>query len=80
MGNNRCWSKPIFTNVEDDLLISLRHIKNISTKNTKAVIPVHLSGRICEMNKINQYCSERNIYVIEDASYRRKNYLHIQEV
>ena len=61
-------AKPIFCDVEDDLLISLRHIKNVITKNTKAVIPVHLSGRICEMNKINQYCSERSIYVIEDAA------------
>ena len=61
-------AKPIFCDVEDDLLISLRHIKNVITKNTKAVIPVHLSGRICEMNKINKYCSERNIYVIEDAA------------
>ena len=61
-------AKPVFCDVEDDLLISLRHIKNVITKNTKAVIPVHLSGRICEMNKINRYCSERNIYVVEDAA------------
>ena len=61
-------AKPVFCDVEDDLLISVEQIKKVVTKNTRAVIPVHLSGRICEMNEINNYCAKRNILVIEDAA------------
>ena len=36
-------------------------------KKTKAIIPVHLTGRICEMKKINKIAKRKNIVVIEDA-------------
>jgi dTDP-4-amino-4,6-dideoxygalactose transaminase len=38
------------------------------TPNTKAVIPVHLTGRPAEMNEIISIAQERNIFVIEDAA------------
>jgi dTDP-4-amino-4,6-dideoxygalactose transaminase len=38
------------------------------TPNTKAVIPVHLTGRPAEMKKILEIAKKNNIYVIEDAA------------
>ena len=61
-------AKPVFCDVEDDLLISISTIKKTITKNTKAIIAVHLTGRTCDLKDINDFCKKRNIYVIEDAA------------
>lgn len=37
------------------------------TPRTKAVLPVHLNGRLADMNAINAIAAERGIIVIEDA-------------
>jgi dTDP-4-amino-4,6-dideoxygalactose transaminase len=36
------------------------------TRATKAIIPVHLYGQICEMDKIMAIAKKHNLYVIED--------------
>ncbi|MDA9937684.1 DegT/DnrJ/EryC1/StrS family aminotransferase [bacterium] len=38
------------------------------TKNTKAILAVHLYGRPCEMEKINCIAKAHNLIVIEDAA------------
>lgn len=38
------------------------------TKNTKAIIPVHLYGQSCDMDKIMEIARSRNLKVIEDAA------------
>jgi dTDP-4-amino-4,6-dideoxygalactose transaminase len=38
------------------------------TKNTKAIIPVHLYGQSCEMDKIMEIANSRNLKVVEDAA------------
>ena len=35
---------------------------------TKAIMPVHLTGRMCEMNEIMKIAKEKNIKVIEDCA------------
>ena len=41
--------------------------KHITTK-TKAIIPVHLNGRACEMNDINILAKEYGLFVVEDSA------------
>lgn len=43
-------------------------IKNAINKQTKAVIPVHVSGRLCDMESIMSIAQQHNLYVIEDAA------------
>ncbi len=38
------------------------------TIKTKAILPVHLYGQLCEMDKINAIASKFNLIVIEDAA------------
>ena len=38
------------------------------TLKTKAILPVHLYGQLCEMDKINAIASNYNLLVIEDAA------------
>ena len=59
---------PVFCDVEDDFLISLLNIKKAYSKSTKAVMAVHLTGKLCEMNSIGNFCRENNIFLIEDAA------------
>ena len=37
-------------------------------KKTKAIIPVHWTGRICDMKKINSIAKKHKLIVIEDAA------------
>ena len=38
------------------------------TKNTKAIMPVHLTGRVCDMDPIMDIANRHNLIVIEDAA------------
>jgi dTDP-4-amino-4,6-dideoxygalactose transaminase len=61
-------AKPIFVDVKDDLNIDESKIEEKITPNTKAIIPVHWTGRMCDIQKINQIAKKNNIKVIEDAA------------
>ena len=43
-------------------------IKKI-TKKTKVILPVHLHGRPCEMDKIMALAKKYKIFVVEDAAH-----------
>ena len=45
-------AKPVFVDVLDDQNINPALIEKAITKKTKAIMPVHLTGRIAEMNEI----------------------------
>ena len=38
------------------------------TSRTKAIMAVHLTGRLCEMDKISKIAKKYNLFVIEDAA------------
>ncbi len=60
---------PIFADVElDSQNISARTIQTVLTKNTKAVICVHLAGWPCEMDDIMALSTAHDFYVIEDCA------------
>ena len=46
----------------------LESLKKVISKNTKAIMAVHMLGLSCDMDKILELARERNIDVIEDAS------------
>lgn len=63
-----CGAKPILVDVGEDMNMDVEQVeRKISTK-TKAVIPVHLNGRLCDMDKLARIASEHNLTVIEDAA------------
>ena len=62
-------AKPVFVDIDEKtLLIDPSKIQEAITKNTKAIIPVHLYGRICNMSEINKIAEENNLVVIEDTA------------
>jgi dTDP-4-amino-4,6-dideoxygalactose transaminase len=57
--------------VEPDIntyLIDPKKIEEKITSKTKAIMPVHLYGQTCEMNKINEIAKKYNLKVIEDSA------------
>lgn len=60
---------PIFADIlEDTWCLSPESFKSKISKRTKAVIPVHLYGNVCEMDEILSIAKENNIYVVEDVA------------
>ncbi|SUJ98535.1 aminotransferase class-V family protein [Staphylococcus agnetis] len=58
---------PVYADVKDDFTICPKSIENLITSKTKAILPVHLYGRFCDMLKIQKIASKYDIKVIEDA-------------
>lgn len=57
--------------VEPDMntyLLNPAEIEKKITPRTKAILPVHLYGRLCEMNEINTIAKKYNLKVIEDSA------------
>jgi len=53
-----------------DLCLSYEDMVSKITKNTKAVIVVHIGGHIAfDIEKIAEYCKKKNIYLIEDCAH-----------
>jgi dTDP-4-amino-4,6-dideoxygalactose transaminase len=59
---------PVFADVDDDMNISPESIRSVITKKTKAIIPVHLTGRPAKIHEINEIANQNNIYVVEDSA------------
>ena len=62
-------AKPIFVDVTDDYNIDPNLIEKKITKKTKAILPVHWSGRICDMKQIIKIAKKHSIPIVEDACH-----------
>jgi len=64
-----CGAKPVFVDIEPDTFnINPALIEPAITKNTKAIIPVHLYGHPANMDPIMEIAKAHNLYVVEDAA------------
>lgn len=61
-------SKPVFVDVGDDYNIDPFQIEQAITPKTKAILPVHLTGRSAKMDAIMKIAQRHNLNVIEDAA------------
>ncbi|MBT3404888.1 DegT/DnrJ/EryC1/StrS family aminotransferase [archaeon] len=61
-------AKPVFVDVGEDYLIDVSKIENAITPKTKAIMPVHLYGQVCEMKTILRIAERNNLKVIEDCA------------
>ncbi len=59
---------PILVDVKEDFTMNPLKIEEVVSNKTKAIIPVHLNGRCCEMDKIMAIAQKYNLIVIEDAA------------
>lgn len=59
---------PVFVDVCDDFNIDQNLIETVVTSRTKAILPIHLTGRPANMEKIMKVAQTYNLQVIEDAA------------
>ena len=59
---------PKLVDIKDDYLIDIDLIEKNITKKTKAIIPVHLYGKPCEMDSILKLSKKYRINIIEDCA------------
>ena len=79
-------AKPVFVDVKDDYNIDEKKIEPAITKKTKAIMPVHWSGRPCEMQKIKSITNKYNLKIIQDtchgieSRYKKKHLIDYGDV
>tara|TARA_B110000259_G_C14024527_1_gene404205 strand:- start:1970 stop:3094 length:1125 start_codon:yes stop_codon:yes gene_type:complete len=57
-----------FVDINEYSLMDVSKITNSISKKTKAIIPVHLYGQMCEMDEIMNIAKKNNLKVIEDCA------------
>lgn len=63
-----CGAHPKFVDVGQDYNLNVNLLERAIGPNTKAIIPVHLNGRLCDMTAIMSVAQRYGIKVIEDAA------------
>ena len=61
---------PVFVDAEEATgNINAELIESKVSKRTRAIIPVHLYGQMCDMRKIRKIADKYNLVIIEDAAH-----------
>ena len=69
---------PVLAEIDESLTIDVTKIEELITPKTKAIMPVHMLGNPCNLEKIMEIANKHNLYVLEDccqavgASYKGK--------
>ena len=58
----------VFADIGADMNIDPERIKAAIGPNTRAIVPVHFNGRLCDMAAIGKIAREHDLLVIEDAA------------
>lgn len=63
-------AKPVFVDVEPNTgNIDANLIESAITKKTKAIMPVHLYGQMCDMKKMRKLANKYGLKIIEDCAH-----------
>lgn len=61
---------PVFCDINpDDYTIDVNKIESLITDKTCAIVPVHVYGNICDVEKIEEIAKKHNLVVIYDAAH-----------
>lgn len=59
---------PVFAEVDESLTMDPEDVERKVTPRTKAILPVHLSGVPCRMDRIAEVAGRHNLRVVEDCA------------
>ena len=59
---------PVFADVENDELLNPDAVEAAITKRTTAIMPVHLRGSVCRMDRLGEIAKKHRLAIIEDAA------------
>src|SRR3989339_2064069 len=64
----QCGAVPVLVDIREDFNMDVDQIESVITKKTKGIIPVHLNGHACDMDKVMSLAKKYNLKIIEDAA------------
>jgi dTDP-4-amino-4,6-dideoxygalactose transaminase len=64
----QCGATPVLVDITDDFNMDVKQIEAAITPKTKGIIPVHLNGHACEMDKVMDVAKEYDLKIIEDSA------------
>lgn len=59
---------PVFVDIADDLNIDAGRIEAAVTERTKAILPVHFTGQMCDVDAIAAIAERHGLHLVEDAA------------
>lgn len=63
-------ARPVFVDVEPDTgNLDVSQIEKALTLKTKAILPVHLYGQMCDMRSLRDIANQHGLRVVEDAAH-----------
>ena len=63
-----CGAIPVLVDIGSDFNMDVTHLETAISPKTRAIMPVHLNGRCCDMDRLMAVASAHNLIVIEDAA------------
>ena len=65
-----CNAKPVVADInKENFFFSISSVKKSITKRTKAIIPVHIYGQVCNIDEILDLAKDNNLKVVEDCAH-----------
>jgi len=65
-----CNAKPVIADInENDFFLSISNLKKNITKRTKAIIPVHIYGQVCNIDEVLDVARDNDLKIIEDCAH-----------
>jgi len=65
-----CNAKPVVVDInKENFFLSISNIKKNITKKTKAIIPVHIYGQVCNIEEILDLAKDNDLKVVEDCAH-----------
>jgi len=64
----QCGATPAFADVREDQTMDPIDLEKRITSRTKAIMPVHWTGRIADMDAIQEVADRNNLIVVEDSA------------
>jgi dTDP-4-amino-4,6-dideoxygalactose transaminase len=61
-------AKPVFVDISDDGNMDPQRLEDAINGRTRAIVPVHLTGRVAKMNDILEIARRHDLFVLEDAA------------
>ena len=59
---------PVLVDIDDDHNINIDRVRDAITTKTRAIVPVHLNGRLCNMPDLMAIAEKHHLVVIEDSA------------
>jgi perosamine synthetase len=64
-----CGAQPVFADIDpDSYTVTADTVESVLTRNTKAIVPVHLYGLPADLDPLKKLARDRGVALIEDAA------------